>query len=168
MAMWVMAVVGDAPCLCVGAGQHPTAGLRIDIQHFSIESLHQRLDLGIVQLSHIELSAIGSRGPPEKNVRRRLHQTLPHHDALSVMTVCASADMGLEDRLNRLLELQKQRLVALRHHQGDPAPSADAADTNDLDGNINESIPVDKHAPVLGQRAPVDPMQAQRAERCTS
>ena len=57
--------------------------------------------------------------------------------------------------MNCFLELQKQRLVALRHHKGDPAPSADAADTNDLDGNIDESISVDKHAPVVGQRVPV-------------
>ena len=96
MAMWVMAVVGDAPCLCVGAGQHPTAGLRIDIQHFSIESLHQRLDLGIVQLSHIEMPPIGSCGPPEENIRRGLHQALPNHDPLSVMAVRTSPDIGLE------------------------------------------------------------------------
>src|SRR6516162_7396737 len=116
----------------MGASEHPTASHGIDIQHFGVESLYQRLDLSIVQLSHIELLAIGSGSPPQENVRRGLHQTLPHHDAPPMMIVRAPPGVGLKDRSHRFLELEKQRIVALRHHQRNPTSPTDAADANDL------------------------------------
>jgi Protein of unknown function (DUF1214) len=106
----------------MGASEHPTAGLRIEVQHFGVESLHQRLDLGIVQLSHIEFSTVRTGSAPKENVRCRLHQTLPYHNALSLMAVRASPGVRLEHRPHRFFELQKQRIVAVRHHQGNPAP----------------------------------------------
>src|SRR3974377_264056 len=99
----------------MGTSEHPTAGHGIDIQHFGVERFDQRLDLCIVQLSHIELSAIASGNPPEENVRRRLHQTLSHHDALPMMAVRAFPSVRLKHRVRRLLELQEQRLVFFRH-----------------------------------------------------
>src|SRR6516225_1497071 len=139
----------------MSAGQHPTASHAIDMQHFGIESLHERLDLGIVQLSHVELSAVGGAGPPEKNVRRRLHQTLPHHDALPLMTVRALPGIRLKDRCHRFFKLEKQRIVAFRHHQGNPAPPTDTADADYLNGDVHEAIPIEKHAPVVRKRSSV-------------
>lgn len=49
----------------MGAGEHPAARLGISVQHLGIERLHQRLDLGIVQLSDIELSTAGCGDPPD-------------------------------------------------------------------------------------------------------
>jgi hypothetical protein len=105
-----------------------------------------------MQLSHVELSAIGSGSPPEENVGCRLHQTLPHHDALPVMRVRAFPGIRLKHRCHRFFKLEKQRIVAFRHHQGNPAPPTDTADTDDLNGGIDEPIPIEKHASVVRKR----------------
>src|SRR5262252_9152846 len=99
----------------MGASERPTASLGINIQHFRVERLHQRLDLCIMQLSNVELSAIGSSSPPKENVRRRLHQTLPYHDALSVMAVRTFPGERLKHRTHCFLKLKEQRIVSLRH-----------------------------------------------------
>src|SRR6516162_11019850 len=139
----------------MGTSERPAASLRIDIQHFGVESLHERLDLGVVELPHIEMATIGAGRPSEENIGGGLHQSLPHHDALSVMTVSAPPGVRFEHRLRCLLELQKQRIVPLGHHQCNPAPASDAADADNLDRDIHEPVTVDKNAPVFVQRFPV-------------
>jgi hypothetical protein len=71
------------------------------------------------------------------------------------MTVSAFPGVGFEHRLYRLLELQKQRFVSLGHHQCDPAPASDAADSDNFDRHIHEPVPVEKNAPVFVQRSSV-------------
>src|SRR5262249_5538270 len=109
----------------------------------------------VVQLSYIELPPIGSGGPPEENVRCWLHQALSHHDALSVVGVRASSGVRFDYRLHGFLELQKQRIVGLRHHQGDPASPADAADADHFDGDVDETVAIKQDAPLGRQRFPV-------------
>src|SRR3974390_2891109 len=136
----------------MGASEHPTASHGIDIQHLGVERFDQRLDLCVVQLSHIELSAIGSGNPPEENVRRRLHQRLSHHDALPVMAVRAFPGVRLKHRVHRLLKLEKQRMVSLRHHQGNQASPTDAANPHYLNGYIYDPVPIEQYPPVVGER----------------
>jgi hypothetical protein len=71
------------------------------------------------------------------------------------MTVSAPAGVRFEHRLHRFLELQKQRIVPLGHHQCDPAPASDATDADNFDRNIHEPIAVNKNAPVFVQRFPI-------------
>jgi hypothetical protein len=65
----------------MGAREHPTAGHGIDGQHFRVKSFNQGLDLCVMQLAHIVLSATDSAHPSEENVRcyafwSRLHGRL--------------------------------------------------------------------------------------------
>src|SRR5215471_12853676 len=140
----------------MGACEHPTAGHSVDIQHFRVKRFNQRLDFCIVQLPNIELPAIRSSGPSEENIRRRLHQTLSHNDALPVMFIRALPSIGFEDRVHRFFELEKQWIVSLRHHQGNPASPANAANADHFNSRIRQLIPIEQDAMVVRQRVLVD------------
>src|SRR5215510_15428290 len=117
----------------MGASKNPPASHGIDIQHFGVERFNQWLDLGIPQLSHIELSAVRRRYPAQENIRCRLHQALSHHNALTMMAVFALARVRFKYGLDCFLELKKKRVVGLRHQQSNPASSPNAANPNNLD-----------------------------------
>src|SRR6266436_2605018 len=77
---------------------------------------------------------------------------LSHHYALAVMAVWVLSGIRFEHRFQRFLELQEERIVSLRHQQGNPASPSDATNPDDLDGRIYESVSLEKHAPVVGER----------------
>src|SRR4029453_2670942 len=136
----------------MGASENPPASHGIDIQHFDVERFNQWLDLGIPQLSYIELSAIRRRHPAKEDIRCWLHEALSHHDALTVMTVFALASVRFKYGLDCFFELKKKRIVGLRHQQYDPASSPDASNPDNLDCCIHKSIAIEQHAPVIGKR----------------
>ena len=77
--------------------------------------------------------------PAEQDVARRLHQALALDDPLPVVLVPARAEVRLEDRGLGLLDLHQQRVVVVAaEQQDDPRPGADAADADDLAGDVDE------------------------------
>ena len=61
--------------------------------------------------------------PAEEDVARRLHDALARHDAVAGALVLRAAEVGLEDRRRRLLELQDQRvLLVAAEEEIEPAP----------------------------------------------
>jgi outer membrane putative beta-barrel porin/alpha-amylase len=52
------------------------------------------------------------------------------------MGIGALARVWLQHGFDRLLELQEEGIVGIRHHQGDPASTPDAAHADNLDGRI--------------------------------
>jgi hypothetical protein len=48
--------------------------------------------------------------------------------------------------------LEKQRVVSLGHHQGNPTSPTDAANANYLNGDIYDSIPIEQCPPAVGKR----------------
>ena len=95
--------------------------------------------------------------PAQEDVARRLEQPLAFHDPLSVVGVPALARVRLEHRRFRLLDLEEQRVgVVLAQHQRDPAPGADAADPDDLPGEVDQPIALQEMSPIRLQAVPVD------------
>ena len=94
--------------------------------------------------------------PAEEDVARRLHQPLALDDALAVVRVLALAEVRLEHRRLRLLDLEEERVVVVpAEQQDDPAAGADAADADDLAGDVDQPELLEQVAAVALQRAPV-------------
>ena len=71
-------------------------------------------------------------------------------------SIAALREVVLEHRRGRLLDLQEQRVLlvaALEQH--DERPGADAADTDDLAGDVDDLEPLQQMAPVVLQRRAV-------------
>ena len=94
--------------------------------------------------------------PAEEDVARRLHQALPEHDPLAVIRVLALAEIGLEDRGSCLLDLEEERIARIPpDEEHDPAARPDAADADDLAGDVDPVELLEDVAPVGEQRPPV-------------
>ena len=94
--------------------------------------------------------------PAEEDVARRLHQPLAGDDALAAVAVLALADESLQHRRLRLLDLQEQRVFVVdAEEERDPGAGADAADPDDLAGQVDEPELLQQVATVGLERAPV-------------
>ena len=94
--------------------------------------------------------------PAEQDVARRLHQPLAGDHALAVVLVLALAEVRLEHRRLRLLDLQEQRVVESRpSSRSDPAARAHAADADDLAGEVDHAELLEQVPTVLLQRPAV-------------
>ena len=81
---------------------------------------------------------------------------MPDDDPFGVVGVGAFVDVGREDRCRCLLRLQDERVVLVppledKHKAACP----DAADADDLEGEVHEAIALQEGAPVLGHRGAV-------------
>ena len=91
--------------------------------------------------------------PAEEDVAHRLHRALAGDDALTCVLVRAVADVLLEHRCLRLLDLHDHRVVAVATEQErDPRMRADAPDSDHLAGEVDERVPLEEGAPLVVQR----------------
>jgi hypothetical protein len=104
-----------------------------------------------MQFSDIELSSIGGGGPSEKDFGHRLQEALTRNDTLALVRIDTFGGEWFEYRSGCFLELQKERIASFGDHQGNPAPSADTAYANDLDGGVQQPISIHQAAPIVGQ-----------------
>ncbi len=87
--------------------------------------------------------------PAEEHVGHRLIHPLPPDDTLAVVLVLARAEIGLEHRRLRLLHLEHERVLAgATGEQKDPGARADASDTDDLAGHVDELVGTEQVTPV--------------------
>ena len=94
--------------------------------------------------------------PAEHDVARRLEEALALDDPLAVVGEPAPPGVRLEHRRLGLLDLEEQRVgVVASEHQRDPAPGADAADPDDLAGEVDQPVRLEQVAAVGLQRAAV-------------
>jgi hypothetical protein len=79
----------------------------------------------------------------------RLHQSLPLDDTAALTLVRRGCKVWLEDRRHRLLELENQRIALVPpEHQDHPAAGSNAADADDLPGDVHKPVPLDHRAGV--------------------
>src|SRR5262249_38120224 len=95
-------------------------------------------------------------GPTEEDVARRLREALAFDDPLGVTRQRASAQERLQHRGICLLQLKEQWILVVSAEQKqDPAPRADAADSDDLPREVAGAEALQQQ-PALGeQRAAV-------------
>jgi hypothetical protein len=99
---------------------------------------------------------VSIRSPPEQDVGRRLHHSLPFHDALSVLGELSFPEERLEYRGLRFLELEEQRVVVVAaHQQQDPGTCSDTADTDHLPSGMDVREAFEQLAPIARHRARV-------------
>src|SRR5215472_17731598 len=117
------------------------------------------------------MPALGTDAPAEEQVGRRLHQLLALDHPFAVLSVDALTGIGLQYRGVSLLELQKERGVGNRHHQGYHAQRADTADADHFDRRVDQPVAVEESTAILGQgfavfpEARLDQIQVARAPR---
>ena len=93
---------------------------------------------------------------PEVDVARGLHHPLALHDSLAGLAVAALRQVVLEHRRGRLLDLQEQRVLLIATlEQHDERPRADAADADDLAGDVDDFEALEQVAPIVLQRRSV-------------
>src|SRR5437867_13324606 len=119
------------------------AQLRVARQRLLLDQLADRAKPPVLQLAHIELTVgRGVLGPAQEHIARRLHDTLAFDHALALMAVELRCQ-PLEHRLARLLDLQEQRRAVAAHIEPDGAERADAADADNLEGNVLERVAIE-------------------------
>src|SRR5262245_5611142 len=159
-----LAEIGGDRDRVAGAGvrfcERPTAEPRILLQVGRRHGLDLRAALRIPELPYVEVTrnALGVRlaDPAEEDVARGLDQPLALDDPLSVVGVCALAEVRLQDRACGLFRLHEERVVAIAaEHQHDPGSGPDATDTDDLAGSVDVTEAVHQSAAVPGKRATV-------------
>src|SRR2546423_1014952 len=73
--------------------------------------LHGDGALQVAQLPAVVVAAVVGGRPAEEDVARRLHQPLPAHHPVAVVALPAWAEVLLQHRGGRLLELDEQRVA---------------------------------------------------------
>ena len=142
----------------VSAGERPAAHLRVGQDARLPEQLELRRPLAVPQLAVVEVAPFRTRAgrPAEEHVAGRLHQALALDDSLPMVTLGRPAEIPLEDRGLGFLDLQEERVLLVDALEiRDQAQRPDAADTDDLAGDVDEAVPIDQLAPVGRQGAPV-------------
>src|SRR5262249_39524695 len=104
--------------------------------------------------------------PAKEDVAEGLHQALALDYPLAVVRVPAPAQVGLEHRGLRLLDLEEQRVVRVPpDEQDDPAPRPDTSDADHLPGDVEPAELLDEMPPVPLEGSPVPPVElVQRVE----
>ena len=78
------------------------------------------------------------------------------HDAFAMIAIFALAGVGFEHQHGRFLDLQKERiLVAVPAQKCDIATGADAADSDNLLGEVDKLVPVQQLPQIIADRGAV-------------
>ena len=94
--------------------------------------------------------------PAEEWATGGLHPPLPVDHPLPAVGVLAFGEVSLEHRPLGLLDLEHERVgVVSADKQPDPGPGADAADADDLAGDVHEPVLVEQIASLSCQGRPV-------------
>ena len=101
-------------------------------------------DARIFQLRRSNLVVAVILCPAEEDIRRGLHDALAGYDALALIRVDAWRGVRRKDRLLCLFQLQQQSCVVTCGEQPDGAKCADAADADNLEGDIGSSIAIEQ------------------------
>ncbi len=104
----------------------------------------------VLELADIEIP-VGLRvfRIAKKNIARGLHRALAVGDAAPLVHEAGRRGGDFfEDRRPRLFDLQKDGLAIRRHEKPDGTKGADAADADDLEGNVGQRIALDQRAPL--------------------
>src|ERR1700730_2664737 len=123
-------------------GKRPAAKVRIDIERVAFDDLADRTETAVLELADVKMP-VGLRvfRPAQKKIARGLHRALALDDPSALLDEARRRrNDRFEYRSKRLLDLQEQRLTIRRHEKPDRAKGADAADANDLDGDIGKRI----------------------------
>src|SRR5262245_36625359 len=145
--------------------KRPTANLCVDEKLAWKDSLEVGGALPVPELAEIEVAWLSGEirlrtHPTEKDVACGLHQPLALDHSLSVVGVWGFAQHGLKDRWPGFLALEKKRVgVVPTEHQDDPTARADAADPDDLPGQVNEAVALEQLSPVARKCPPITPDQ---------
>ena len=137
--------------------EHPAAHLPVDLERPRVHGVDIGRGLPVPQLAHVvvvlpAVDALLDALPAEEDVAGGLHQPLPLDHALTVVRELALGEVGLEDRRLGFLDLQEERVVVVAADQeGYPRARADAADPDDLAGQLDEAVLREQVAPVAGQ-----------------
>ena len=127
----------------MGARQRPGAEGAVQAETVGGQDVQIGSALVVPELADVVVarSAVEDGGalPAEQHVAGRLHQALALDHALAVVVVIARSEVALEDRRLGLLELEEQRVVVVAaEHEQHPVPGADAADADDLAGEVDD------------------------------
>ena len=134
----------------MGVHQQPALVHRSDV----------RRGLPVPELADVEVAChpVQPRNPvpAEHDVARRLHQALALDDPLAAVRELAASEERLEHRALCLLQLQEQRVLVIpAEQQRDPGARADAADADDLAGEVDEAVTLEQPAAVASERAAI-------------
>ena len=141
----------------MGTGERPSALASVEGEAERPQRLHVGRALHVAQLTPVEPAVrLHALGPAEVDVARGLHHPLPLHHALAVLLVAALRQVVLEHRGRGLLDLQEERVLLIASlEQDDERPRADATDTHDLAGDVDDLESLEQVASVILQRGPV-------------
>ena len=133
------------PGACVRAGHRPPAGPRVGVQTRLVHRRQIDGRLPVPELADVEvvLESVEAHAPlpAEEDVDRCLGQPLAADDAFAVVLKYARAQVRLQHRRLRLLHLQHERILpAPADEQEHPRACADAPDSDDLAGHVDESV----------------------------
>src|SRR5829696_6899609 len=94
-------------------GQHTRAECGVGNEFPGIEAFNGNRSFHVPELSHIEF-APSQASPPQERITGGLHDALASDDALSAVWELAPLHVRLQNRTSRFLELQNQRIIAVR------------------------------------------------------
>src|SRR5207245_2074814 len=119
----------------VSSGQQLTGDQGQARQPAAAQSIEIDTPFAIAHLPHQEMMLPDGR-PAEQQVRNRLDRSLALDNALALMIVASTWQVLAVNRLPRLLDLQKQRILrAVSFEQDDIVAQADAARSHDLESH---------------------------------
>src|SRR5262245_18342743 len=132
----------------MGAGERAPTKARVTRQRSLLNQLANRTEPPVLKLAHIEVSLrCDVLRPSQKEVACRLHDALTFDHALDLVPL-EFRRQPLENGFAGFLDLQEQRRAVATHVQPDGAERANAADTDDLEGDVLERISIDETKPV--------------------
>src|SRR5450631_576989 len=134
-------------------GKRPAAEIGVGIERVAFHDLANGTEMTVLELTDIELP-VGFRvfREAQKNIARGLHRALTFDHAAALMDeVWRGRGDLFENRRQRLLDLQEQMLAVRRHEKSDSAKRANAADADDLEGNVGKRVASDKRLPLWKQ-----------------
>ena len=117
-----------------------------------------RTALLVLELADVDVPTSIADGPAEEDVARCLEATLARDDPLAVALVLAPAEKPLVHGRLGLFDLEEQRIVArATNEEGHEGSEPDTPDADDLEGEVDEPIPIEQDAPVFLQRLAISP-----------
>ena len=150
----------------MGAREGPATGAPVGGRPGRQRCLDCEGALPVLQLPAVEVArlAVETRSdvlPAEEDVARRLHQPLARDDPLAAVGVLALAHEPLQHGRLRFLELEEQRIgVVDPEEERDPGARADAPDSDDLAGEIDEPELLQQMAAIRLEGAAIRPDDA--------
>src|SRR6516165_10488938 len=95
----------------MGTRERVAAGARVQAQARRSDRLDWHRTLQVCQLAGVEIAPFSAPTPAQEDVGRRLHAALANHYTFAVVLIPTFAQIRLQHRWLRLLELQEQRIV---------------------------------------------------------